>query len=108
DAIVVSPAEQNLLADEPHDLGALQPLLGEQIVNARQCLHATAEGGDEVAWALGAMQGLAGNGLDGRQGVLDAMVELLDQQTLQLLRLPAFRDVAGNLRCADYVACRVA
>jgi hypothetical protein len=52
--------------------------------------------------------GLAGYRLDGRQRVLDAVVELLDQQALQLLGLPSFGDVAGHLRRPDHIAEMIA
>ena len=42
-----------------------------------------------------------------RKQVLDAVVHLSEEQPLLVFRSPALRDFAGDLGCADDLACRV-
>jgi hypothetical protein len=104
DTVVVGTAEQNLLADEVHHLGASQLGLGQQIMRPCERLHTPAEAAHEVARGPRMLQRLAGDRLHGRQRVLDAMIELVEQQALQLLGALALGDVASDLRRADHAS----
>src|SRR6476659_7286161 len=90
---VVRDPEQHLLAHQVDEVSAFQPCLGRQRVSTGQRLNASREARYKISWALGAAQRLAGDGLDGGERVLDAMVELFDEQTLQFLRPFSAADV---------------
>ncbi len=62
-------------------------------MGAGQRLQASAKAGLELGQAAGLAQALAGDGLDVGQGVLDAVVQLSDQQGADLLGLLSFGDV---------------
>ena len=72
-------AEQHLLADERVRVAPCIPA-DQQVVGPGQRLDPPVEGGNESLGAGGAAHRLAGDRLDGRQRVLDPMIELVEEQ----------------------------
>jgi hypothetical protein len=71
--------------------------LQQQIVRAAQRHQPQFDGGAPVLKAGGVTQALGGNRNDGRQRVLDAVMQFLEQQTLQLLGGFVFRGINASL-----------
>jgi hypothetical protein len=69
----------------------------EKIVGATKGLDAAGEALAELTWIVSPPKRLRSNGLDRRQHILHAVIEFIEQQTLQLLPLFPLGDVAGNL-----------
>src|SRR5262245_58490659 len=75
-------------------------------MDSRQRLDASAEAADKFGWILGSAQRVLGDGLNAGQCVLDAVVQLADQQLLRPLGLLALGDVDRQARITEQLAVR--
>ena len=83
-SVLVDGPPQDLITDQLPQVGALPSLLGKHRVSARQGLDAASEAVGKIGWIPSALQCLLGNGLHICKGVLDAMVQLVEQQALRI------------------------
>ncbi len=81
------------LRDDRLDRGAGPARLGEDVVGVAERDQAGGEGGEPVLRGRGAAHGLVRQGVDHRERVLDAVLQLARQQRLPLLGLLGLRHV---------------
>ena len=75
------------------EIGAFPALLGQQVMHAGERHQPAFEAFLGVLHRLGVPEGLVDDGLNGRQGVLDPVIQLMDQQALVVQRTLVIRDV---------------
>ncbi|HWX82768.1 MAG TPA: hypothetical protein VNZ48_04130 [Xanthobacteraceae bacterium] len=85
-------------ADQVDQSGLVLIVVGQQIVRGRKRMQS---GNEDGAFLGRTAESLSRNGLHGRQRILDAMLELFDEQLLPLPRASALGDVTGDRGCAD-------
>ena len=85
-------------------IGAAPVLLGQDVVGLGQRHQPAGKRASRLRQAGGAAQGLAGDRLDHGKRVLDAVVELVDQQLALFLAALALGDVEADLHGADDAA----
>src|SRR5579871_2896448 len=101
DALIRGGAKRDLVADEILEPGPLPGAGCKERVGSGERINAAVEGTNETLRILRTQQGLARYRLHGRQRILDAMVQLREEQPVQAFGSLALADVAGNLRCPD-------
>src|ERR1041384_1470488 len=94
--------------DDVAQVGALPVTARELVVGLAECDQAALEGLAEGIRRIGAARGLCRQRLYGRQRILDAMVELVDQELLALRGLLAFGDVLDYAHPIKEMSGRVA
>src|SRR5690606_39935042 len=88
------------------EIGRLPLCLGEEIVDTTEREQPAVKGAQNVTPYAGAADGLNGKRLNGCEHVLDAMVQLIHQRLLMLLRLLALADVDHHVDLsADCTMC---
>src|SRR5262249_21706216 len=98
---------RELAADQACEVDALPAILAEQRVGGGHGLDATVEGFDELVHRAAALPAIHRDHANTREHVLDAMVQLGDQQVLMLLGPLALSNVEGQALEAHKASCRV-
>ena len=96
------------LLDDLAQAGAFPVLARQHVVRARQGDQAALEAGPGLLGARRVAQGLRGDRLHGGEGVLDAVVQLVDQKLLMFLEPLALGDVDEPSRCRSRRPSRAA
>ena len=83
----VDGTHEELVADDVAQVRAFPRTTAQEGVHARHGLDATREAGSEIVRILGRPQRVLDDGLHAGERVLDAVIELVDQQLLRFARL---------------------
>src|SRR5215469_10476763 len=95
------------VSHNPVQAGSFPCLSREHIMGFGERREPHLEGIARLGQRRGIAQGLHREELHRRQRILDAMVQLVEQQLAMLLLPLALADVAGNLGCADDLPLRI-